>query len=227
MAGFLSRTVVLAALFVLLAVNGALFTPAQHGVVPDAPGIDGMPTVTHLQLSWTADTFQGNLAEWSSKPCTTTPAADAPCVWPGTMEGDGTITRIPQPIAEGPVAFKRMVVSLDFTFPVLYTLFAIGLTTRMWGLMGRSRRWLPVAMTAGLTAGVFDMIENSIHLWLLRGLGTWEQVASADFSTLLVFGASVFAAIKYGLLLGFIALAVAGPIVSLADRSRGIRRGSA
>ena len=47
-AGRLSRTRVLAVLFVLLVVNGALFMPAQHGVVPDAPGIGGMPTVTHL-----------------------------------------------------------------------------------------------------------------------------------------------------------------------------------
>jgi len=183
-----------------------------------------MPTVTHLQLSWTADRFQGNLTEWSSEPCATVPAADVPCVWPGTMAEGGTITRNPPPIADGPGAFRSMVVRLDFTFPVLYTLFAIGLTTRMWGLVGRNRRWLPFVMTAGIIAGVCDMIENSIHLWLLRGLGTWEQVASADFSTVLVFGASVFATIKYGLLLGFVALAVAWPIVSLAGRSRGTRR---
>jgi hypothetical protein len=220
-AGFLSRTRVLAVLFVLLVLNGALFTPAQHGVVPGAPGIDGMPTVTHLQLSWTAERFQGNLAEWSGEPCATVPAADVPCVWPGTTDAGGAVTRTPPPIADGPEEFKRLVVQLDFTFPVIYTLFAIGLASRLWALAGRNRRWLPVVMTAGIVAGVCDVVENSIHLWLLRGLSTWEQVAAADFSTALVFGASVFATIKYGLLLGFIGLAVARLITRLAGRFRG------
>ncbi len=220
-AGFLSQTRVLAALFVLLAVNGVLFTPAQHGVVPDAPGIGGMPTVTHLQLSWTAERFQGNLAEWSGEPCATVPATDAPCVWPGTTGAGGIVTRTPPPITDGPEAFKRLVVQLDFTFPVLYTLFAIGLASRLWGLPGRNRRWLPAVMTAGIVAGVCDVVENSIHLWLLRGLSTWEQVAAADFSTALVFGASVFATIKYGLLLGFVGLAVARLITRPAGRFRG------
>ena len=220
-AGRLSRTRVLAVLFVLLVVNGALFMPAQHGVVPDAPGIGGMPTVTHLQLSWTAERFQGNLAEWSGEPCETVPGTDSPCVWPGTTDADGFFTRTPPPIADGPEAFKRLVVQLDFTFPVIYTLFVIGLASRLWALAGRHRRWLPVVMTAGIVAGVCDVMENSIHLWLLRGMSTWEQVAAADFSTALVFGASAFATIKYGLLLGFIGLAVARSITLLMGRLRG------
>lgn len=220
-AGFLSRTSALVVLFVLLVINAALFTPAQHGVVPDAPGIDGMPTVTHLQLSWTAERFQGNLAEWSGEPCATAPGANAPCVWPGTTGTDGIVTRTPLPIADGPEAFKRLVVQLDFTFPVIYTMFVIGLASRLWALAGRNRRWLPVVMTAGIVAGVCDVVENSIHLWLLRGMSTWEQVAAADFSTALVLGASAFATIKYGLLLGFVGLAVARPITLLMGRLRG------
>ena len=219
-AGRLSRTRVLAVLFVLLVVNGALFMPAQHGVVPDAPGIGGMPTVTHLQLSWTAERFQGNLAEWSGEPCATVPDTDAPCVWPGTTDAGGAVTRTPPPIAEGPEALKRLIVQLDFTFPVIYTLFAIGLASRLWALAGRNRRWLPVVMTAGIVAGACDVVENSIHLWLLRGVSSWEQVAAADFSAALVFGASILAAIKYGLLLGFVGLAVARPINRLIGRLR-------
>ena len=72
-----------------------------------------------------------------------------------------------------------------------------------------------------LSLHVRDVVENSIHLWLLRGLRTWEQVAAADFSTALVLGASVSATVKYGLLLGFVGLAVARPVTRLAGRFRG------
>jgi hypothetical protein len=202
-AGFLSRGPIVAILFVLVLANAALFLPTQQWVAPTGDGISGTPTVTHLQLSWTSEQFSHNLAEWSSEACSLEPADDAHCVWPGVMTADG-IVRDPAPVADGPAGFKRATLLVDFTFPVLYSLFAIGLTIRMWGLLDRSQWLVNLVIGAGFTAAVCDFVENATHIWMLRGIDTWEQAAAADFPGFGVGLASVLASIKYGVLVLFV-----------------------
>jgi hypothetical protein len=199
-AQFLGRGTVLASLLIAVAVNAVLFIPAQRGVVPADATIEGMPTVVHLQMAWTPDRFRGYLEEWSGSVCSPVPDTTARCVWSGEVAADGTITRTPPPVADGPAGFRRMTMRLDYSFPVLYGLLAVGLTSRLWGLTGRNRRWLPLAAGAGLAAVLCDMAENTLHLWLLRGVDTWDQLAAADFPAPLVAAASAFATGKYAIL---------------------------
>lgn len=200
---FLSSGRVVAALFVLVIGNAALFLPAMKWIVPSHPGITGMPSVTHLQLSWTSEQFSHNLAEWSGAACWD----PANCTWAVTVGSGDELD--PLPVADGPAGFKRLTLLLDMSFPVLYGLFAIGLTARLWDLLGRHRRWLGLVVGAGATAAVCDILENSTHLWLLRGIDTWEQAAVADFSGALVATASVLASVKYGILVLFVLAGVA------------------
>lgn len=201
-AHFLSSTRVLTILFVLVLANGALFLPAMKWIVPADSGITGMPSITHLQLSWTSEQFSHNLAEWSGAAC----GDPTNCTWAVTA-GSGDEPG-PLPVADGPAGFKRLTLLLDMSFPVFYSLFAIGLTTRLWDLLGSRRRWLALVVGAGSTAAVCDILENSIHLWLLRGIDTWEQAAAADFPGALVATASMLASVKYGILVLFVLAAV-------------------
>jgi len=188
----LSNGRTLAALFVLVVINAAMFLPAMGWIVPNDPEITGVPTVSHLQLSWTSDQFSHNLAEWSGEACWAPGIEANHCTWPRAADGDGFELR-PAPVPDGPAGFKRMTLLLDYTFPILYSLFAIGLAIRLWHLVG---------------AGLCDMAENTIHLWILRGVDTWEQAAAVEFPGGLVAAASLLASIKYGILLLFVLAAV-------------------
>jgi len=203
----LSNGRTLAALFVLVVINAALFLPAMGWIVPNDLEITGLPTVTHLQLSWTSDQFSHNLAEWSGEACWAPGIEANHCTWPRAADGDGFELR-PAPVPDGPAGFKRMTLLLDYTFPILYSLFAIGLAVRLWRLLGRNRRWLRLVAGAGVGAGLCDMAENTIHLWILRGVDTWEQAAAVEFPGGLVASASLLASIKYGILLLFVVAAV-------------------
>jgi len=217
-AHFLGRVTVLASLLIAVAVNAVLFIPAQRGVAPADATIEGMPTVVHLQMAWTPDRFRGYLEEWSGSVCSPVPDTAARCVWPGEVAADGTITRTPPPVADGPAGFKRMTMRLDYAFPILYGLLAVGLISRLWGLTGRNRRWLPLAVGAGLAAVLCDMAENSLHLWLLRGVDTWDQALAAAYPAFPVAAASLFASMKYAILVGFALAALAWPVRSAANR---------
>lgn len=199
-AGLVGRGPVLGVLLVLVAVLAVLSVAAMAWVAPADAGISGTPSVTDLQLSWTSDQFSHDLAEWSGEVCSPSPMEGAHCVWPRDDGGD----LVPPPVGDGPAGFRRMTLLLDYVFPVLYGLFAIGLTIRLWGLSSRRRRWLAVVVGAGVAAALCDMAENSVHLWLLRGVDTWEQAASTVFPGGLVAVASVFASIKYGILVLFV-----------------------
>lgn len=191
-----SRWPVLGIVTLLLAVDAVLFLPAMSWVVPDAPEVEGMPTITHLQLSWTGERFAGYLAEWSGEACDPVPGGAGPCVWP-VEAGD----REPPPVTDGPAGLRRATLLLDMVFPVLYALFAIGLGTRLWSLLDRNRRWLRPVVAAAAVAAVCDLTENTIHLWLLGGIDTWAEAAEASYPTAAVAAASGFATVKYTLLL--------------------------
>jgi hypothetical protein len=112
---------------------------------------------------------------------------------------------------------RENIVKLDLIFPVLYALaFALSYAA----LSGRPQP-TPldfVLFVAPLVAGLFDYIENGLHLYLLRGVDNAEQVEQAAragaFSPSLVFAASVFAHAKY-VLLGVGLVALAGALVQL------------
>ncbi|MBU1494641.1 MAG: hypothetical protein KJ956_11820, partial [Actinobacteria bacterium] len=196
---------------------------AMAWVIPADTGISGTPSITDLQLSWTSRQFAHDLAEWSGEACSSSGMEGAHCVWPRSGDGD----LVPPPVADGPAGFRRMTLLLDYAFPILYSLFAIGLTIRLWGLLGR-RRWLVAVVGAGVAAALCDMAENTIHLWLLRGIDTWEQAAAAAFPGGLVAAASVFASIKYGILalfvLGAVVWLVRWPFAWRRDRDSGAGR---
>ena len=217
-ARFLSRRSVLVVVGAALAANFALFPIFMDWVVPTGAETTGLPTITDLQFSWTAEQFSHNLSEWSGVACGPIGSGDPDCTWRGAPEAPS-----PAPTADGPAGFRRLTTSFDFSLPLLYGLFAIGLLTRVWGLADARRRWLGLAVAAGTVAALCDMCENSLHLWLLRGIGTWEQAAAADFSGGAVAAASVLASIKYGLLLAMIVAASVGLVRRGLERLRAVR----
>lgn len=189
-----------------LVADFALFPPLQaRWVVPSGP--EGVPTITDLQFSWTSDQFRHDLYEWSGVVCGEPGSGDPDCTWRGAPDAPD-----PAPIPDGPAGFKRLTLLLDYALPLLYGAFALGLLTRLWDLAGRNRRWLALAAGAAAAAPLCDMTENTLHLWLLRGVDTWDQAAAADYPGGLVTAASVCASIKYGLLAVLIAFGLAGAV---------------
>lgn len=102
------------------------------------------------------------------------------------------------------------IVKLDIVFPLLY---ALALAFAYAAARGNDRpRWFDLLLfIAPFVAGLFDLCENGLHLYLLRGVNTRAEVEAADFSPALVFAASAFAYAKY-----FLLLAVSLPSIVIA-----------
>ena len=133
--------------------------------------------VVDLQKAYTPEMFAGVLRGWSTAG--------------GKDDAVGIMKR-------------ENIIKLDLIFPIVYALaFALSYAA----LSGRRQ---PTALDFVLfvtpfVAGLFDLIENSIHLCLLRGVNTADDVEAAvkagAFRPSLVFAASAFAHAKYLLLL--------------------------
>lgn len=94
---------------------------------------------------------------------------------------------------------RENIIKLDFIFPVVYALalafaYACARGNRNPGALDL------VLFICPIIAGLFDLVENSLHLHLLSGVNTETKVKAASFSPQLVFTASAFAHAKYALL---------------------------
>ena len=151
--------------------------------------------VVALQKAYTLEMFTGVLRGWST---------------PKTKEDEREENRETLRSAVG-IMKRENILKLDFIFPVAY---ALALALPYAWLSGRRQ---PTALDfvlflTPLVAGLFDIIENSIHLYLLRGVNNAADVEAAieagAFRPSLIFAASAFAHAKYVLMLvSFAALA--------------------
>lgn len=144
--------------------------------------------VRALQMAYTPEMFVGVLRGWGT---------------PKTEEEARGENRETLRNAVGTMKRKN-IRNLDIAFPFVYAL-ALGFAYA-W-LSGRRQ---PTALDFVLfltpfVAGLFDLIENAIHLYLLSGVNTADDVDAAvnakKFKPSLVFAASAFAHAKYLLLL--------------------------
>lgn len=144
--------------------------------------------VTDLQKAYTVKRFTEVLLGWSKSP--------------GRPDAVGVMKR-------------ENIVKLDFLFPFVYALalafsYACARGNREPGALDL------VLFICPLVAGLFDLVENSLHMRLLSGVNTEAEVRAAIFSPALVFTASAFAHAKYVLL----AASGLGIIVALLLRLR-------
>jgi hypothetical protein len=159
---------------------------------PAASRATGSPKnkVTDLQRAYTAEMFGSALRKWSK--------ADENAV--GIMK-------------------SRNIRRLDFIFPALY---GLALAFAYAAISGRRA---PTALdfvlfVTPLVAALFDYVENTTHLRLLRGIETGADVERAisegRFSDSVVFLGSAFAHAKYVLL----AVSVVGLLIAVVGRVR-------
>jgi hypothetical protein len=137
---------------------------------PAASARAGGSKVVELQRAHTPESFRKVLEKWSAS------RADAI----GIMK-------------------RENIVKLDFIFPVLYGLcFAFAYAA----FRGNSNPGSLDILVFSLpfVAGLFDWIENSLHLLLLRGITTASHLEGVEFPSSLVFTASFFAHAKFALL---------------------------
>ena len=95
--------------------------------------------------------------------------------------------------------FKRSVREIDFIFPLAYA-----------GLLAFAYAWSRRNIRPGkldrffflapVVAAIFDYVENSLHLYLLRGVDTPAQAEVSNFPAAMVLAASTFALLKIVLL---------------------------
>ena len=123
-----------------------------------------------LQRAWNAETFKETLVDWSAN----NPRAPEIYKWDN-------------------------LVKLDSFFPLIYsTCFAFAYA---WA-RGTSRPvngWDYLFFLVPFCAALFDYCENGFHLYLLHGINTRKQVASASFSDVLVHISTICSYIKLSL----------------------------
>lgn len=94
---------------------------------------------------------------------------------------------------------RENIVKLDLMFPIIYALalafsYACARGNRDPGALDL------IIFLCPIVAGLFDIVENSLHLQLLSGVNNEADVKAASFSPSLVRTASVFAHAKFALL---------------------------
>ena len=111
--------------------------------------------------------------------------------------------------------FKLELIVLDYVFPLVYaTMLGFGFA---WARDSRSpTRWETVFFAMPFAAGLFDWLENSLHLRLLANMHRAADVEVAEFAPALVLGASAFAVAKIVLLV----LSALGVLWCLTARCR-------
>jgi hypothetical protein len=174
-----------------------LLNAGQRSVYPQGGGVSGMPTFVELQLAFDEADFKRVWEVWSTAPCATDLTVSALCHIPPDLE----------PITDGPAAWKRNLIRLDFVFPLVYATFFVAALGWAWRMSPVGVRRLAVV---GGAVALADWVENLLHLWVLRGLDTYADVAAADLGAGAILAASWAAAFKWALLaVGLFAL-VAG-----------------
>lgn len=196
----ISGRVVLALLAVTVVMLG-LFEWGNRSVYPHGDGVEGMPTILDLQLSFSESNFRQVLDLWSGIPCTSDRTSGADCIVP-----DGVDTH-----PDGVAAWKRNTVLFDFVFPLVYSAFFVVALVWVWRPTSRWGRWL---VAAGSVAAASDFVENSLHLWVLRDVDAYADLARADLSATAIALASAFSSVKWGL----IAVASVGLVTGAAVR---------
>jgi hypothetical protein len=182
-----------------LALAGLALTALFARVLfPAAAAQSGSPdnNVIDLQLASSSDQFVGVLRQWSAA----------------------------NPHAVG-IIKEKSIVQLDFLFPLIYGLtFAFGYA---W-LTGRRKptRLDRVLFALPIVAAGFDYVENVLHLYLLRGVSTLDDVnraaESGAFDPGLVLAASSAARVKY-LLLAASVVGILGAAIGRIRRARNNR----
>src|SRR5581483_10194273 len=110
--------------------------------------------------------------------------------------------------------FKRSVGMIDYVFPPTYAaLLAFGYAWGRGNVKPKTAdRWLFIAP---FVAALCDWAENSLHLYLLRDVHSLTDAGAVSFPALLVFAASLFAAIKLLLLVAVAVVTLAVLLVKL------------
>jgi hypothetical protein len=142
-----------------------------------------------LQLAWTAERFKETLTDWS------------------------TVNR------RAPEIYKwDNLVKLDSFFPLIYAIYFAFAYAWATGNPRPVNRWDLFFFLLPFCAALFDYFENAFHLYLLRGIDTREQVASALFPEAVVRMSTICSYLKFSLSL----VAAVAYLVPLAKRLLGL-----
>ena len=124
--------------------------------------------LVRLQRAWSADNFKQVLEEWS-----------------------GNNSRAAE------IYKWDNLVKLDLLFPLIYASYFAFAYAWARGVTRPASRWDYFFFLAPFCAALFDYCENGLHLYLLRGINTKEQVAGATFPDALVHLSTIFSCIKF------------------------------
>lgn len=191
----------LAGLTLVLAV---LSVQGMWSVHPTGDGVEGMPTIVDLQLATSEQAFVDVLRAWSGTECG---SPDLDCVVPVDVETHPFGIR----------TLKRNILVLDYAFPIAYSLLFVVLIGRLWCPAERVQRLL---LVLAATTALADWLENSLHLWVLRGIDRFDELAGTDFWAGGIIGASVSALVKWLLIICAVAAIVAGSVKAVVGRLR-------
>jgi hypothetical protein len=99
-----------------------------------------------------------------------------------------------------PEIYKRdNIIKLDLLFPLVYSFYFAFAYAWARGVKTPAGRWDYIFFLAPFCAALFDYCENGMHLYLLRGIDTGEQVSAADFPDALVRLSALFTYVKFAL----------------------------
>jgi hypothetical protein len=142
-----------------------------------------------LQRAWSGATFKSVLQEWGAN----NPRA--------------------------PEIYKRdNLIKLDLLYPIIYSCFFAFAYAWARGVKAPANGWDYFFFLAPFCAALFDYGENSMHLYLLRGIDTAEQLRGATFPDALVRVSASFSLVKFVLFgVGMLAYVVA-LVVRLVNR---------
>src|SRR6185436_9526500 len=144
-----------------------------------------------LQHAWTSDNFKATLTEWS----TNNPTAA--------------------------VIYKEdNLKKLDLLFPLIYSLLIVSNYAWGRGTSVKESRWDYLFPVLIVLMALLDYSENALHLYLLQGIDTAEQIRAATFSPWLVGFSTIVSSIKIFLF----TMGSVGAIVAVIRQLSGLNR---
>jgi hypothetical protein len=97
-----------------------------------------------------------------------------------------------------PEIYKRdNLIKLDLLFPLVYSCYFAFAYAWARGVKTPAGRWDYFLFLAPFCAALFDYFENGMHLYLLRGIDTGEQLRAAVFPDALVRLSALFTCVKF------------------------------
>jgi hypothetical protein len=94
--------------------------------------------------------------------------------------------------------YKRdNLIKLDLLYPLIYSCYFAFAYAWARGVKTPASRWDYIFFLAPFCCALFDYCENSMHLYLLRGIDTRGQVEAANFPDALVHLSAIFSYIKF------------------------------